>query len=138
MGKRVYNLEKVLTELRKRRMKAHSDGLSQVKLGYRAPYAVPVHERLDLHHKSPTRAKFLEIPLRTEQRKMADIVRKKLMGRASLVDAQLAAANHVMKVSFRYVPVDTGFLKSSWFIEPVGRGQWDTSGADSGLIHEVK
>lgn len=40
-----------------------------VRMGYgnaAVPYAVYVHERLDLKHKPPTQAKFLEIPARAK------------------------------------------------------------------------
>lgn len=41
-------------------------GLSrpEVRVGYGTNYAVFVHERLDVRHKSPRKAKFLEIPAR--------------------------------------------------------------------------
>lgn len=118
--KKVYRLENVLTELRKRRSRAIGDGFSEVRIGYSAPYAVPVHERLDVYH--PTgQAKFLEQPLRTERDEMARIVRSRLQARERLLQAQLAAANHVMSISLRLVPVDKGVLRDSWFIRPVTR-----------------
>lgn len=114
--KRVYKLESVLTELRKRRSRAVGDGLSTTKVGYSAPYAVPVHERLDVHHPIG-QAKFLEQPIRTEAKPMADIIRSRLRARERLKAAQLAAAKHLMKVSLQLVPVDTGMLRDSWFIK---------------------
>ena len=115
-GKRVYNLDRVLTELRKRRAKAGLDGLSTLKVGYGAKHAVPVHERLDVHHPIG-QAKFLEQPIRTEAKTMGDIIKKKLMARESLKVAHMEAAKHLMKVSLQLVPVDTGELRDSWFIK---------------------
>lgn len=119
--KAVYNLDRVLTELRKRRAKAGLDGLSKVSVGYSAPYAVPVHERMDVFH-PVGQAKFLDQPIRTEAKPMARIVTARLRARETLVSAQLAAAKHLMSVSLRLVPVDTGYLKDSWFIRPTQRG----------------
>ncbi len=39
------------------------DGHVSVELGYGADYSIYVHENLLAHHKPPTQAKFLEIPL---------------------------------------------------------------------------
>lgn len=121
-GKRVYNLDRILTELRKRRAKAGLDGLSTLKVGYSASYAVPVHERLDVHH-NIGQAKFLEQPMRTEQSAMAKIIRNNLVGRHStLKHAHLEAAKHLIKVSLQLVPVDTGVLRDSWFIRHTTNG----------------
>lgn len=109
-------LESVLTEIRKRRAKAQLDSKAITKVGYSAPHAVPVHERMDQHHVKG-QAKFLEQPLRTERQIMATIVRKRLMARESLKSAQLAAAKHLMSVSLPLVPRDTGELASSAFIK---------------------
>lgn len=110
----VYNLEKVLTEFRKRRRNA-ADKLSTVKVGYSAPYALAVHERLDVFHPNG-QAKFLEQPIRTEEKKMAEIIRNRLRGGSNLYEAHRDAAKHLIKMSFPLVPVDTGRLLNSWFI----------------------
>lgn len=47
-------------------------------VGFNTDYAAAVHERLDLHHEPPTRAKFLEIAMRTEAPKLADYVRDEM------------------------------------------------------------
>ncbi len=111
----MYNLERVLKELRKRR-RDRGDLLSETKVGFTAPYAVPVHERMDVHHPIG-QAKFLEQPMRTEVKPMADIIRSRLRARESLKSAQLVAAKHLIKVSLTLTPVDTGLLVSSWFIK---------------------
>lgn len=38
-------------------------GHPSVELGYRTEYAVHVHERMDLQHKSPTKAQYLRDPI---------------------------------------------------------------------------
>ncbi len=116
MEKRVFNLEKILTELRKRRREGEQK--SEIRIGYTAEYAVPVHERTDLHHEHG-QAKFLEQPIRTEEKKMADIIRAKLQARKSLQEAQLEAGKHLLSVSLTLVPVDTGELKASGFVKAI-------------------
>lgn len=112
---RGYALKSVLTEIHKRRAKAMLDSEAVTTVGYSADYAVPVHERTDLRH-PVGQAKFLEQPIRTEEKPMADIIHSRLLARESLKNAQLAAAKHLMKVSLQLVPVDTGALRDSWFI----------------------
>lgn len=111
----VKGLESILTEIRRRRSKAIGDGLAVTSVGYTADHAVPVHEMMHLRH-PVGQAKYLEQPLRTEEKQMADIVRRRLMARETLKTAQLEACKHLMKVSLQFVPIDTGELRDSWFI----------------------
>ncbi len=110
----VYNLERILTELRKRR-RTYGDQLSTTKVGYSAPYALAVHERLNVYHPIG-QAKFLEQPIRTEAPAMAAIIRSRLRAGMTLKEAQLEAAKHLMKVSLQLTPMKTGRLRASWFI----------------------
>ncbi len=48
---------------------------------------------------------------------MAEIIRSKLKGRATLKQAQVAAANYLLDKSKELVPVDTGTLLLSGFVE---------------------
>jgi hypothetical protein len=114
-GKKVFGLESILTELRVRRSRAIGDGKAETKVGYSASYAVPVHEILTSYH-PVGQAKFLEQPLRTEEKQMGDIIRARLRARETLKAAQLAAAKHLISISLQLVPVDTGALRDSWFI----------------------
>lgn len=111
----IYKLERVVEELRKRR-RTLDDRYSKTEVGYTAPHAAAVHERLDVFHPRG-QAKFLEQPLRTEEKAMAEIQRSRLRARESIKNAQLAACKHLMKVSLQLVPVDTGRLRDSWFIK---------------------
>lgn len=113
--KGIYKVERVLSELRKRR-RVLEDQSSEVTVGYSAPYAAAVHERLDVHHPIG-QAKYLEQPLRTEEKAMRDIVRSRLRARETLKQAHLTAAKHLMKISLQLVPIDTGVLRGSWFIK---------------------
>lgn len=112
---KVYKLESVLSEFRKRRRNT-ADKKAETKVGYSAPYALAVHERLDVYHPIG-QAKYLEQPMRTEEKPMRDIIRSRLRARESLKAAQLEAAKHLMKVSLNLTPIDTGKLRASWFIK---------------------
>lgn len=46
------------------------------EIGYTAAYAVFVHERTELHHKSPTQSKFLEEALKRDEKRILEIIRK--------------------------------------------------------------
>jgi len=55
--------------------------LVEVELGYggpAAPYAVDVHERTEWHHKPPTKAKYLEDPVKTAVPKLPGALAKRL------------------------------------------------------------
>lgn len=115
MTKSVTGVEAVLKEFKRRRLEQGNETYSETKVGFACPYAIFVHENLSIYH--PTgQAKFLEQPLRTEQRVMAEIVKRALLGRKSLKEAQRLAANHLIKVALPLVPVQTGRLRDSWFI----------------------
>lgn len=49
-------------------------GIYTVEIGFNTSYAAAVHERLDLHHESPTQAKYLETPLRASAPKFSGFV----------------------------------------------------------------
>jgi hypothetical protein len=47
-----------------------ADGKISQTIGFDTDYAAAVHERLDLHHKPPTQAKFLETVMRANADKL--------------------------------------------------------------------
>jgi len=55
--------------------------LVEVEMGYggpAAPYAIWVHERTELHHNPPTKAKYLEDPVKTAAPKLPGALAKRL------------------------------------------------------------
>jgi hypothetical protein len=52
----------------------NDNGLISQRIGFNAAYALPVHERLDLHHAPPTQAKFLETAMRANAGRFAPYV----------------------------------------------------------------
>ena len=49
-----------------------------VEVGYSAEYALPVHERVEAHHKHPTKAKYLEDPFNRRAPLMHENIAKRL------------------------------------------------------------
>jgi hypothetical protein len=86
-------------------------------LGYRAPHATVVHERLGVYHAPPTRAKYLEEPARRLIPEVARTVTDVISRGGTVEDALLAGGNLVMDESQKIVPVNTGELKASKFVE---------------------
>jgi hypothetical protein len=111
---KVEGVEKVVAALRARAEAAR--GRPRVVVGYATPYAVYVHEDLSKHH--PTgQAKFLEQPTRQYGREMGEIVRGILKSGGTILEAETAAAHFLLEMSNPLVPVDTGRLKASGFVE---------------------
>lgn len=65
-----------------------------VSVGFTAPYAIWVHERLDLHHAPPTMAKFLEHPATLFRDQMAQIIREEASRRRKSSVVLLGEAPH--------------------------------------------
>lgn len=105
--------ERLMQQLRSRSLK----GRRQLgyAAGYRAHYAVYVHEDPFAFHPIG-KWKYLEDPIRRGRGIMGKIVRKTLLARRSLEDAVLAALAWLEAASKEEVPVDTGFLRESWFV----------------------
>ena len=87
-------------------------------VGYRAPYAIYVHENLEAYHKPPTQAKFLSQPFQQLRGRIADMMAEVVRRGGDLLQAVYDAGNLVLTESRRIVPVDTGLLKASGFVEP--------------------
>ena len=87
-----------------------------MRVGYKAPYAVYVHENLMANHPNGGQAKFLEQPEIQYQKAMTRIIAKVLKQKKSLESALMKAGYFLLAKSQPLVPVDTGFLKGSGFV----------------------
>lgn len=113
---KIEGLDKLLSQLAARVAQAEKDGRASVAAGYSAGYSLRVHEDLEVHHPNG-QAKFLEEPTRTEQPALAEIVAREMQAGKSLAEAERAAAEYLLARSQELVPVRTGNLKSSGFVE---------------------
>lgn len=98
-----------------------------VTVGYKAPYALYVHENLEIHHpihgtrNCGGQAKFLTQPARENRPKYASTIVRSVMRGTSLVMGMLAAGAQLLSDSKKLVPVLTGELRDSGFVN-VGNG----------------
>jgi hypothetical protein len=125
-GKRIDGLEALMSQLKGLEVTSRRDNNRRLAVGYTAFYAIYVHERMDVYHAPPTRAKFLEEPMRRLFPHMAKIVRQNMrqtrtaggkFGRTGrMVDGLLAAGHYLLAASLELVPIDTGFLRKSSFV----------------------
>lgn len=81
-------------------------------VAYLAPYAVYVHERLDVFHPNGE-AKFVETPARVYRKQILAIIARTFLQKRSTRDAALAAVRFLFDRSQELVPVDTGLLRRS-------------------------
>jgi hypothetical protein len=99
--------------------RARQDAGRRVAVGYRADYAVFVHEDLTAYHAGGGQAKFLETPLRAMHQQLGAMIREDVSRGASLIQAERRAAEALLAASQALVPVDTGALLASAFIEVI-------------------
>lgn len=90
---------------------------------YTAPYAMYVHENLEIDHPIHAdhncrgQAKYLEQPARKYAKDMAAMIAKMIKNKRSVREAVVKAATILLKLSQKLVPVDTGRLKRSGRVE---------------------
>lgn len=92
----------------------------RVKVGYRAYYAIYVHENEQMPHPNGGQAKFLEQPARTMRLELAAMIRedlKKTKAADPMRHALLKAGKALLAASQELVPVDTSYLKNSGYVE---------------------
>jgi hypothetical protein len=90
----------------------------EVIVGYSAPYALYVHEDMTARHPNG-QAKFLEQPMLQNMQVMADIITRSVKAKNGLTEGIKKAAEFLLQTSQPLVPVDTGALKASGFVQVV-------------------
>lgn len=126
-GAKVYGLEKVMKRFQREMQEAAGDGVRvEGMVGYRAPYAIYVHENLEIDHPLHVdgsgsvrdcggQAKFLEIPAREMLPTIsAEIAKFKRQKKGLKYSIRMLLLKLLIK-SQKLVPVDTGRLKASGF-----------------------
>jgi hypothetical protein len=91
----------------------------EMEVGYEAPYATLVHEDLLMPHANG-QAKYLEQPLRESEDEVRSLVRDMRGAGIPLNRCLEAAGRLILEKSQPLVPVDTGFLRDSAFVEVTG------------------
>jgi hypothetical protein len=101
-----------LTAINKKTAKDYS---KYVQIIYEAPYAVYVHEDLEMPHAPPTQAKYLETAMKQQSKsgEMSRVITRHLKKGDTIGEAMKQSALKILEKSNELVPVDTGFLKES-------------------------
>lgn len=125
---KVSGLEKVSNRFNKEIQSFAGDGvIVEGRVGYRAPYAIYVHENLEIDHpihvdgSGSTRdchgqAKFLEIPARQMLPNVGRDLAKLKAQKKGLKYSIRTICERLLAASQKLVPVDTGVLKRSGFV----------------------
>ena len=125
----ITNLNRLKARFAALKRKYNPDGKQKsVLVGYRANYAIYVHEippsvslakrmggKRTAQHKPGKQWKFLEQPAREMRGELARIIQRALKNGAKMQDALMLAGLRLQRESQKIVPVDTGNLKGSAF-----------------------
>ena len=95
-----------------REAQAANDGSLDVIVGFAQSYALPVHERVNVHH-PVGQAKFLEEPARTKRKQIARVIRTEFKRSHSLSKSLLKGGLYLQRQAQLLCPVDTSALKAS-------------------------
>lgn len=113
----VVGADRVLARLKKAAYLVDLPRPRAAVVGYRAAYAIHVHEDLTARHAKGKVAKFLETPARQMIGKAAGLVAASVRAGYTVPQALLRVALLIQRESQKLVPVDTGYLKNSAFTE---------------------
>jgi len=122
--------KKLIANLKRRQQKFSKE--ITIAAGYDAPYAIFVHEAIEMKLKGKKRpsgigvywgpsgkAKFLEDPARQETKAIGAAISTTLQAGGSIVEALMAGGNLLLDISEKQVPVETGKLVESTFIKRI-------------------
>jgi hypothetical protein len=91
----------------------------RIEVGYDTPYARRVHEDLHVFHRVG-QAKFLEQPARELEGEIKKVVKEAVLDGKTLEEALKDGGEFLKRASQELVPVDTGLLKSTAYVEVRG------------------
>lgn len=112
---KVDNIGKVQTAIRAQSLRGAKQATLHV--GFSARHAAKVHEDLTMQHPNGGQAKFLEAPLRRHARELGRMFLRELQNKRSLKDALMRPGKFLLEKAKELVPVDTGELRDSGFVE---------------------
>lgn len=113
---KVQRVDTLVAILRKRYAQVKDDVGNSVAVGYEAPYALFVHENLEVYHPNG-QAKYLEKPTREMRSQLQKEISDDIKAGMKPWKAFTKAARKLLAASKELVPVDTGFLKKSGFVQ---------------------
>jgi len=113
-GVEIKGVDKLVKRLRD--MAKRHKPKTETVVAYSADYAVLIHENMELFHPNG-QAKFLETALRTTAKQVNATVAKELAKGATMEEALLAGDAIILDASNALVPVQTGNLRDSGYID---------------------
>lgn len=112
---KVTGLEKVVESMRDLRKKQRP--MINLVVGYDTPYAVRVHEDLQMPHPRGGQAKYLEEPMRARKNDLTAMINAGMrFGNKTAEEAMREAGEFLLAVSKKLVPVLTGRLRDSGYV----------------------
>lgn len=112
----VRNSNRLRSKLLTRARDAVDQGNKVITCGYHAIYATRQHENLSLQHPNGGEAKFLENVYRSQIDQLVAVMKAKMIETNNIEEALFSCADKLLSESNKRIPIDTGYLKSSWFI----------------------
>lgn len=132
---KISGLSNIKKMLERRKRKVESELKHHVVVGYSAPYAVYVHENMEMKLEgeprpsgigvywgrptAPGQSKFLEEPARTKAKLIGVRTAQVAKSTGSIIRALKAGGNLLKTESQNLVPVEYGDLKDSAYVEVV-------------------
>lgn len=112
----IENIKRLVGQLLRRSLASKTNDNGSFTIGYKAPYAIFVHENLAAHH-AHGQAKYLEQPARQLQSDLAVNIQRDMASGVSLNQANQSAAIKLYEASQELVPTETGVLKASGYVK---------------------
>jgi hypothetical protein len=113
----IEGLEGVIKALARLKASVGPDAQVEGAIGYDAPYAGRVHEDLEMVHPNGGQAKFLEEPARLFEEQMVGMVITAVQEGRGLRAGVREALEFLKAESQKLVPVRTGVLRDSAYVE---------------------
>lgn len=126
----VENADSLIVKLTNIMKRTQRDSVKSVVVGYSAHYAIYVHENVEMKLRGKPRpknrgvywgphgeAKFLEKPAREETRNLKAIVSRYAEQGLPVSQALYKAGEYLLRCSQKIVPVDTGYLRASGYVQ---------------------
>lgn len=110
----VGGVKQTVAAFERRARKTIRDADRRIEVGYSAPYAMRVHEDLQMRHTNG-QAKYLSAAIRQGTREVQSVIRRALVGGQSIRQALALGGIRLLQLSRKLVPVRTGRLRDSGF-----------------------
>jgi hypothetical protein len=116
---KIEGMVELIHKLKNMATESFENNNADVAVGYSADYAIYVHENLEAAHSTGKRAKFLEEPYRSMRKALLQEIAEEMRRNIPLRIALKKAGLKLLSASKKIVPVDTGNLRNSGYVEVI-------------------